>query len=207
MKILNLDAYNKTALQHDPFDYMIVPGFINEAYFNRLVEDFPKINKPGSFPLTALSYGPMFESFLKELKAPAFTAIVGEKFSVDLHNKPMMFSVRGKCSRKDGKTHTDSKSKIISMLIYMNSSWDKPEGKLRILRSSNLEDTAAEIPPVAGTMLMFRRADNSWHGHPSFEGNRQVVQVNWVTDQKYVEHEQNRHGFSALLKKLWPSGY
>ena len=40
-----------------------------------------------------------------------------------------MITVRGCCSEKDGKIHTDSKTKIISLLIYLNSSWGNTGGR------------------------------------------------------------------------------
>jgi hypothetical protein len=37
------------------------------------------------------------------------------KFSIDLTGRPTMITVRGRCSKeKDGKIHTDSKTKIIT---------------------------------------------------------------------------------------------
>ena len=40
-----------------------------------------------------------------------------------------------------------------------------------------------EVPPTEGTLLAFRRADNSWHGHKPFAGERRVIQFNWVTSE------------------------
>ena len=66
--------------------------------------------------------------------------------------KPTIFTVRGKCRLKDGKIHTDTESKIITVLLYMNPAWENQEGKLRILRSrTNIDDVAAEISPVVGS--------------------------------------------------------
>jgi Rps23 Pro-64 3,4-dihydroxylase Tpa1-like proline 4-hydroxylase len=72
-------------------------------------------------------------------------------------------------------------SKIITVLIYMNEQWDDAGGRLRLLRSAdNIDDFFAELPPVAGTMLAFKRSNNSWHGHKSFAGQRRVIQFNWL---------------------------
>ena len=40
-----------------------------------------------------------------------------------------------------------------------------------------------EVPPTEGTLLAFKRADNSWHGHKPFAGERRVIQFNWVTSE------------------------
>ena len=68
--------------------------------------------------------------------------------------------------KKDGSIHTDSKTKIITVLLYLNEAWDAAGGRLRLLRSgTDLENYVAELPPSNGTLLIFRRSDNSWHGH------------------------------------------
>ena len=111
--------------------------------------------------------------------------------------------MRGFTREKDGEIHTDTKSKIITVLLYMNEGWEKSGGRLRVLRSpTNLEDYAAEISPNGGTLLVFRRSENSWHGHYPFEGPRRTIQMNWVTDQGVVDREQGRHRLSTRIKKV-----
>ena len=95
------------------------------------------------------------------------------------------------------------KDKIITVLLYLNESWGGEGGRLRLLRNSdNLDDYAVEIPPDAGTMLAFRCTPESWHGHKPFEGDRRVIQLNWVTSNYYVWREQARHKLSAWSKRF-----
>jgi SM-20-related protein len=104
---------------------------------------------------------------------------------------------------KDGAIHTDSVTKIITVLLYMNERWREDAGRLRLLRSADdLEDYAAEVPPYGGTLLAFKRSDKSWHGHKPISGPRRAVQLNWVTTQDVVDHEQRRHQFSTKFKKF-----
>ena len=85
----------------------------------------------------------------------------------------------------------------------MNERWQEDAGRLRLLRGpNNLDDYVAEVPPYGGTLLAFRRADNSWHGHKPNAGPRRAIQLNWVTSQEVVDGEQGRHGFSTRLKKF-----
>ena len=112
-----------------------------------------------------------------------------------------MTTVRGRCQQKDGRIHTDTKSKIITVLIYMNSKWENPGGQLRLLRGpDDLENFAAEVPPNQGTLIAFRRSENSFHGHKPFVGERRVIQFNWVTDSGTVWRERLRHRISAWIK-------
>jgi len=71
----------------------------------------------------------------------------------------------------------------MTALIYLNEDWSSTGGRLRLLRNANdIDDYVAEVPPVSGTLLLFKRSDNSWHGHKPFVGPRRTVQINWVTD-------------------------
>ena len=118
-----------------------------------------------------------------------------------------MVTLRGRSRAKDGRIHTDSSSKIITALIYMNANWESDSGRLRLLRGpDDIEDYLAEIPPQRGTLLAFRCSENAYHGHKPFVGERRSVQLNWLTDEAVLKRELSRHGFSALIKKLSPFG-
>lgn len=205
MPALDLAAFRATPLQRTPFDYLVVPGFIKPAARAAIQADFPCIEKPGSFPLSTLRYGPAFADLIREMESPAVRQLFEEKFGLDLTGRPTMVTVRGRCQERDGQIHTDTETKIITVLLYMNGAWEAPGGRLRLLRSAtNLEDVILEVPPVEGTLLAFRRCDRSWHGHKPFVGERRVIQLNWVTDAGVVRREQMRHRLTAFLKRLLP---
>lgn len=202
----DIGRFTATPLMKYPFDYILVPGFLRPDDCKQVLEDYPAIEKPGSFPLSTLRYGAGFGLLIEELKSDVFRKAVEDKFSINLTGRPTMITVRGMCAKRDGKIHTDTESKIITLLIYMNPQWEKEGGRLRLLRSRNLDDMVAEVPPDAGTLLMFRRADNSFHGHKSFVGPRKVIQMNWVTEQKFADRNMARHGLSSFFKRLNPFG-
>ena len=204
MAALDIDALRATPLACDPYDHVIVPGFVHGDALQPLVRDYPRIDRAGSFPVAELDYGPAFGTLLDELDGTALRGAIEQKFSVDLAGRPTLVTVRGRCQKKDGQIHTDSKDKIITVLIYMNAAWEKDGGRLRVLRSTDLDDVAAEVPPVAGTLLAFRRSAKSFHGHRPFVGERRVVQLNWLTSAAVARREELRHRVSALAKKLNP---
>jgi len=165
--------------------------------------DFPQVTHPGSFPLPTLKYGPAFRAFMDAIRGPEFAAAVSEKLDVDLSRRPTMVTVRGQSAARDGQIHTDSRSKLITVLIYMNGKWESPTGRLRLLRSpDNLNDVIAEVPPDEGTLLLFKNEPNAWHGFEPFDGPRRVIQLNWVTNGRVVWWEQTRHKVSAFVKTL-----
>ncbi len=202
MDHLDLAAVRATPLTREPFPFLIVPQFVTPAARKAVNADYPIIDSPGSFPVAGLSYGPGFQTLLDDLRSPEFRAACEEKFGVDLRGRTSMITVRGRCGTRDGNIHTDAVTKLITVLIYMNPTWEQPGGCLRLLRSAHdLEDYLVEIPPIEGTLLAFRRTDNSWHGHKLFIGPRRVVQFNWVTTQGVGRREIFRHRVSALMKK------
>lgn len=201
--LLDFDRLRSTPVEPVPFPYLIVPSFIREGVRPAIETDFPEIEQTGSFPLASLDCGPAFANLVDALCSAEMTQIIGEKFGLDLTSHPTMATVRGQCDERDGHIHTDSKSKLITMLLYMNDRWGAEKGRLRILRSpSDLNDVVAEVPPDQATLLVFRNGPNAWHGFETFVGPRRVVQINWVTDAGVARREQARHRFSAFLKRL-----
>jgi hypothetical protein len=203
--MLRLDTLRTTPVEHDPFDYVIVKNFVDREKLKGVMADYPDVPGPGSHPPAGLKIAGHFKDLIDEMLEPSFRHMIEEKFDVDLTDRPTMYTVRGFCRTRDGKIHTDSKTKIITVLLYMNDdSWESSTGRLRILRNDqDLENYVAEVEPSGGTLLIFKRSDNSWHGHHPYEGKRRAIQLNWVTDQSVVEREQGRHGFSSKIKRLF----
>jgi SM-20-related protein len=200
---LKLEAFRATPLAQEPFQHLIVPGFVAPAALTTINADYPRISSSGSFPVDQVSFGPAFQTLLDELESDEFREAFEEKFGLDLAGRPTVTTVRGHCDASDGRIHTDSTSKIITVLIYMNESWDQPGGRLRLLRSpKNLGDIIVEVPPVSGTMLAFKRSNNSWHGHEPFVGERRVIQFNWLTSQGNRQIAMLRHHTSASFKRM-----
>jgi len=201
--MIDIERFRTAPLVSQPFPYLIAPEFVRHDALTAINQDFPKISQPGSFPVGELKFGVAFGELLDELRGPEMRRAFEEKFGIDLTDRPTMITVRGCCREKDGRIHTDSETKIITVLIYMNPQWERAGGRLRLLRSpDDLDDVIVEVPPVEGTLLAFHRSDNSYHGHKPFAGERRVIQLNWVVSQSVVDRETKRHRLSAWTKKL-----
>ncbi len=200
---IDLDALEAAPLAREPFAHAMVPRFIRQEALAGINADYPLVDLPGSFPLPTLKYGPDFARFIAAIQGPEFTRAVEKKFGIDLSNRPTMVTARGVSAARDGQIHTDSRTKLVTVLIYMNNKWEAPTGRLRLLRGpDDLEDVIAEVPPDEGTLLIFKNEPNAWHGFHAFEGPRRVIQLNWVTDMGVVKREQARHRVSAFFKRL-----
>ena len=205
MTRIEKERLRETPLKTDPYSYVTVENFVPVDMLESIAEDFPDLDLPGSFPAEELDYGPRFAELLERLARDDFRDAIAEKFDIVLTDRPMTCTVRGAAQRKDGQIHTDSKTKLITVLIYLNPPWQAEGGRLRVLRSgTDLNDFAEEIEPSSGNLLIFRRADNSWHGHEPFEGIRRSIQINWVTSQAVADKEEARHRVSARLKRFNP---
>jgi SM-20-related protein len=201
--VFNMDAFAAAPLLHDPYDFLIIDQFVKPDALTNINADYPKIDDAGSLPLAGLKFGPNFQAMVDALNSEEFRQAFEKKFSLDLSGRPSTITVRGRCGTRDGNIHTDSTSKIITVLLYLNTNWENQGGRLRLLRSgNNLEDFAAEVPPMGGALLAFLRSDKSWHGHLPFIGERRVIQFNWVKGEANKQMAMIRHGISGAIKKM-----
>ncbi len=201
-ELLDFEALAAAEVHQQPYPYFVVEQSLITDRVSELMQDFPELNDGGSFTLDGLATGASFDALIEELNGQEFRQQVSQKLDVDLQTLPMIVTLRGISRPKDGRIHTDSKSKIATILIYFNEPWSSETGKLRVLRSKNMDDMAAELTPNAGSMLAFKVTDNCWHGYPAFAGVRRSIQINFVADAAAVKKHHNRHGFTAKLKGL-----
>lgn len=200
---LNIAKLRAAKVETQPYNYVVVPGFLSPESVSAINATYPKIDKGGSFPLDSLDESMIIRDVIEELDGPEFEATIAEKFDVALDGRPKMYSLRGWTRAKDGQIHTDSKDKIITVLIYLNEDWKQDGGRLRILRNGHdVDDFVTEVPPDNGTLLVFKRSDNSWHGHHPFEGQRRSLQMNWMTSEGSKGFHAIRHRISAAVKKV-----
>jgi Rps23 Pro-64 3,4-dihydroxylase Tpa1-like proline 4-hydroxylase len=202
--IFDFGAFDAAPLQREPFDFIVVPEFLRNSALAAAIRDFPLIDDPANFPPERLEYGLGFGQVLEILNSDEFAEKLGAKFGVELVGRPMTITVRKFCEASDGNIHTDHRSKIVTALLYFNTEWDHDGGKLRMLRSKNdIEDYTAEVVPVGGTFLAFRRTDHSFHGHKRFVGERRMVQMNWLKPSKKAQYLQKFDRLSThLMKRL-----
>jgi SM-20-related protein len=200
--LLNYPALEQATVHKMPYPFFVVDQSINSDLLEPVLNDFPTINNGGSFTLDNLQPGPAFDQLIQELNGAEFRDSISKKLQVDLKDLPMVVTLRGMSRAKDGRVHTDSKSKVATILIYFNNNWTSDTGKLRILNSNDMEDMFTEVEPNAGSLLAFKVTDNGWHGYPAFVGQRRSIQINYVTDQKAVAKHHGRHGWTAKLKTL-----
>ena len=203
LKFLNTDLLSNLEVNNDYFPFFSSKQALKDSVDPaELVTSFPSINEGGSFPLQSVNLGTDLGLLIEELEGPVFKKLLEQKFRVDLKNKQVVTTLRGYSRKKDGQIHTDSTSKIITVLLYLNTDWEDVNGCLRLLKNSNdLEDFIEEIPCSFGSMVAFKVTDNCWHGFVPYEGKRLSIQLNYIHSESFKVHSI-RHRLSAFLKKF-----
>jgi hypothetical protein len=203
---LDLEAFATAPRVRDPFDYLIVPQFLKPAAQAAIRAVFPVSAHGGVEPAAAHDPNDALGRMLAAFHSLPVTRLFAEKFDVDLDPAALMITLRSRCRLEDGKIHTDSLSKVVTALVYLEPEWTAPGGRLRFLRrADDLDDMLAEAPPTDGTLLAFRRSENSWHGHAPYDGVRRIIMLNWMISPGAARRELRRHALSAGIKRLVPA--
>jgi SM-20-related protein len=205
LSVLNPEAVRQAPLSREPYTFFLGSGVLKEDTIPDLKRDFPNITKPGYLTVDEVDLKGRFKTLVDELEGEEFTEELSKKFGKDLHPFPRLTTIRKLSQAKDGRIHTDGTSKVMTLLVYMNDEWDAGgPGRLRVLYDEkNFEPYAAEVPPTMGTVFAFLRADNSWHGHQPFAGERKVVQVAWVTSADELDRKKNRNKWQQMFKGIF----
>ena len=136
--MLNFELIKKAEINSEFYPFFTVQDvFLNKQDHKKIAADFPNLNKGGSFPSSSVSYGESIKSLLDCLEGDQMRNILENKFGIDLKDKPVVSTFRGYSRIKDGKIHSDSKTKIITVLLYLNEKWDESNGLLRMLKENN----------------------------------------------------------------------
>jgi len=192
--MLRYDLLAEVEVVKHPFEYFLIPRFLSAECLDAVQRDFPIINQGGSFPLSALRFGPAFRQLTEELLGDRMRQLLARKFEMDFTGRPATLTVRGCTRMKDGQIHIDSQSKLITVLLYLNRDWKAAGGRLRLLKNSHdIDDIIAEVPPDEGALLAFRCRPNAWHGHQPFDGPRRSLQLNYVVSDTASRWSNIRH--------------
>lgn len=195
-----------TLIRTEPFPFLLAHSQLPEQSRAALDRDFPNYSVAGFFPYDASECGESINELVKAVISPEFASVVGTKLGIaNLGKYPVLVSLCRYCNKRHGTIHTDSKSKVATTLIYLNSGWQNTsDGCLRFLfRVDAIDATVApEVRPVYGEFVIFKRTDNSFHGFLPYEGERRVIQVAWVTSEEEKLRKTQRGTASRFFKKL-----
>ena len=207
----------RTKIHELPFPFLIAEGQLPPEAAAELDRDFPHYDSAGFFPYAPEDCGPSINAVVEAVTSPDYARAIGDRLGVEgLDRYPVLVTICQSLNKRHGTIHTDSRSKVASALLYLSPDWPHGSaGSLRFLnRIDSIDDLAApEVLPIYGALVAFKRADNSFHGHLPFEGERRVIQFAWLTSEEEKLRKTQRGKFSRWLKKLvgkldsrWGSG-
>ena len=204
MHLINSNKLSKATVNKEFFPFFHVENIFLDNIDNQLViDDFPEITDGGSFHISSVSSGQLIDKLVKELESDEFKKILETKFNVNLNEAKVVTTLRGYSRKKDGKIHTDSKTKILTVLLYLNKNWQDSNGNLRLLKRNNdLEDYIKEIPCSFGSLVAFKVTNKCWHGFKPYEGKRLSIQLNYIYPEALKSHNL-RHRLSSGLKSIF----
>ncbi|HZX70676.1 MAG TPA: 2OG-Fe(II) oxygenase [Rhodanobacter sp.] len=200
-----LERPDTTVLQQ-PFPFVVAHGQLPDEIRGDLDRDFPQYPSAGFFPYDASDCGPSINMLIENMTSPDFAQAIGKRLGIEnLDQYPTLVTLCRLLNKRHGTIHTDSKSKIATALIYLNAQWpDTSDGCLRFLHRIDDIDSVVvpELTPLYGEFAVFKRCENSFHGHLPYEGERRVIQVTWLTSEEEKLRKTRRGKFARVFKKI-----
>lgn len=200
--LLDLDRIRQAEVRPSPYPYFIVADALSAATAGDVAKAFPAIDRPGAVAVEDTDYGPAFGQLLDELRGEAFRDILADKLKLELEGRGTTINVRGQVRLTDGNIHTDKPSKLVTVLLYFNRPEEAAGTDVRILRNGkDLDDVVEEVPPVLGSMLVFKVTPDCWHGHKPFVGKRNSLQLNYLSGTPSRGKHQLLHRLIGRAKR------
>ena len=186
-----------------PYPHLVLTAAIDANLADAVARDFPPIESPGAIRADDTVPGPAFVDLLDDLRSDRFRSIIAQKFDLDLDGKEVVINVRGLSRWTDGNIHTDTPSKLVTVLLYFN----RPDAMtattgLRILNDdSDIDNFVVEVPPVLGNLVAFQVTPDCWHGFKPYQGARHSLQLNYLGGVRSSrKHEAGRFRCFGLLR-------
>jgi len=113
-----------TLLRSTPFSFLIAREQLPADAAPALDAAFPRYASAGFFPWDAAECGPALNRLVEDLTSPAFADAIGARLGLpDLGAYPSLVTICRSLNKRHGTIHTDSQSKIVTALVYLNEGW------------------------------------------------------------------------------------
>ena len=200
--MLDLTRIRNAPVKTEPYPYFVVEGAIAAKDAPKVAKDFPEIDRPGAINVHDTDYGPAFATLLDDLQGSDFRRLIADKLDVDLDARDIVINVRGQMRLTDGNVHTDTPSKLVTVLLYFNEPGEMDKTSLRILKNGrDLDDFVEEVQPRLGNMRVFKVTPDCWHGHKAVPGRRLSLQLNYLSGIQTRGKHQLAHRLVGRMKR------
>jgi Rps23 Pro-64 3,4-dihydroxylase Tpa1-like proline 4-hydroxylase len=101
------------------------------------------------------------------LLRPDYRQAVGDLVDLDLSQHGLQISIYRNGVDDWLPAHIDNWPKVLTQTIYFHEEWGADwGGELLILRSADLSDVVATIPPTVTSSVIHLRTEDAWHAVP-----------------------------------------
>lgn len=112
---------DRTKVWHRPFAFLVARRQLRDSAQAMLAVDFPRYRGAGFLPWDAADCGASINAPIRALIAPSFADRIGAHLGVpDLSRFPTLVTLCRSLNRRHGTIHTDSQSKVVTALLYLN---------------------------------------------------------------------------------------
>lgn len=195
-----------TTVRSEPFPFLIAKDILPESERRTLAADFPRFTEAGYLPHEADKCGASINALIAEATSPEVADKLGRKLGIEkLSQFPSLVTISAALNHRHGNIHTDGKSKVATALIYLNETWGDTSGGCFRFLTSEKDINATVVPemkPVYGNFAIFKRTDNSYHGHLPWEGERRVIQIAWIVSEEEKNRKSRDGKLARFFKKL-----
>jgi SM-20-related protein len=184
--MIDFGAIAATPIEREPFQWALVDRALDPARAAGLIDTFPlddfwrlshddgeKSYTYAARPLVILGHdrpanlSPLpdpWQELMGDLLSPEYRAALSGYLGEAMDDAPMEAAVWRWDRSAELGPHLDMADKIVTQVFYLNAGWNPWWGGcLRILRSQDENDLAAELPPILGTSSILVRSERSWH--------------------------------------------
>src|SRR5215470_716784 len=88
--MLNFHAVERAAVATTPFEFLTAGDLLNDDDLAAVQSDFPRIDKPGVFPLGSLEYGQAFAALIEDIRSRRMMDLLGRKFGIELADELLL---------------------------------------------------------------------------------------------------------------------
>ncbi len=114
---LDFQKLSDTPVSAEPFPHLVVPGFVPPDSLRNVLAALPPLQRRGSFPPGSVRLGLAAQDLVRQMEGERLRHLIAARFGLDLDGAPTMLTLRGWTSERDGRIHTDSTAKRVTVLL------------------------------------------------------------------------------------------
>src|SRR5260370_28613157 len=99
MDLIDWETFRATPLSRDPYEHVIVSGFVKSEALRKINSDYPEIQDTGSFAIQGLKFWPGFKLMVHALESNDFRRAFEARFHIYLSSRHTTITVGLRCAR------------------------------------------------------------------------------------------------------------